>query len=129
MRIALIVLALGSLVACGDDDGDDTASGDCRVAEGGEVTLVAKSIKWDTECLEAPAGEPLTIVVDNQDRAVSHNLHVKDAPDEAKTELEAGPVTQRLDVTLDAGAYEYVCDIHPNMVGTLNMVEANPGET
>lgn len=127
MRLALVVLVVGVLAGCGDD-GDDAApagSSECREAEDGRVTIVADGIAWDTDCLQGPAGEPLTIVIDNQDDGVPHNLHVTDAPDDPKTELEPGPATQQLDVTLDAGDYEYVCDIHPNMVGTLMMVEAN----
>ena len=44
-----------------------------------------------------------------------------EAPDSPATELEPGPNTQSLDVTLTPGSYEYVCDLHPNMVGTLTV--------
>lgn len=126
-RWAVFASAAALLVACGDDD-DTAGSGGCRAAEGGEVTIVAKNIAWDTDCLEAPAGEPLTIIVDNQDRGLPHNIHLTDAPGGPKTELEPGLVTQELEVTLDAGSYQYLCDIHPNMVGTLTMTEANPAD-
>jgi plastocyanin len=125
------VLVMAALLAgCGDDGsaGDDGHASGCRSAEGGQVTVVADDIAWDVDCLEAPAGAPLTIVIDNQDDGVPHNMHVKDAPGGPKTDLEAGPVTQELDVTLDAGDYEFVCDIHPNMVGTLTMAEADPAD-
>lgn len=131
MRLAVVVLALGLLVGCGDDGDDATPAGspECREAEDGRVTIVADKVQWDTDCLRGPAGEPLTIVIDNQDKAVPHNLHITDAPANPKTELETGPVTQELEVTLDAGDYEFVCDIHPNMVGTLMMVEASSADT
>ena len=125
--VAVSVLALAGLAGCGGGGGDDPgASAGCRTAQDGRVEVVAKGVAWDTDCLEAPAGA-LTIVVDNRDDGVSHNLHLTDAPDGPKTDLEAGPVTQELDVSLDVGAYEYVCDIHPNMVGTLTVSDANPG--
>lgn len=113
------------LLACGGED-DPGPSAGCRTAEGGRVELVAKGVAWDTDCLEATAGE-LTIVVDNRDDGVNHNLHLTDAPDGPKTDLEPGPVRQELAVSLEAGAYEYVCDIHPNMVGTLTVSAAASG--
>jgi plastocyanin len=132
---ACAVLAAGSLLlgACGDDGGSSSSSGDtsttgqehgCAVAEGGAVTIVAKDLAWDVPCLQAPEGNPLTITVDNRDTGVNHNLHVKDLPGGPATELEAGPVTQRLELPsgLPAGEYAYVCDIHPNMTGTLELL-------
>ena len=52
---------------------------------------------------------------------MNHNVHLPDAPGSPATELEPGPVTQELDVDLAAGSYEYLCDLHPNMVGTLTV--------
>jgi len=122
MRLRLLILAAaGLLAACGDtgESGPTTTVG-CKVATDGRVTLVADDIRWDTDCLEATPGD-LTIVVDNQDDGVNHNLHLPDAPGSPATELEPGPSQQELDVTLDAGSYEFICDIHPNMVGTLTV--------
>ncbi|MEO7573717.1 MAG: cupredoxin domain-containing protein [Acidimicrobiales bacterium] len=117
---AALVLAL-ALGACGDTgEPDPPVAGGCKVAEGGEVTLVADDLLWDTDCLEAEPG-PLTIVVDNQDDGQNHNVHLPDAPTSPATDLELGPSRQELDVTLDAGAYEFICDLHPNMVGTLTV--------
>src|SRR3546814_429530 len=79
---------------------------------------------WEVDCLTAPSVEPLTVIVDNQDEGVNHNIHFTDAPEKPKTELEAGPVVQELEVDLEAGEYRFVCDIHPNMVGTLTMTDA-----
>jgi plastocyanin len=127
MRAAPLVAALvltGALVAgCGDGSEPTVAAG-CRVASEGEVTLVAEDVAWDTDCLRATPGA-LTIIMVNRDEGVQHNLHLPDAPDDPKTPLAAGAATQELDLTLDAGAYQYVCDIHPNMVGTLTVAAAN----
>jgi hypothetical protein len=123
MRGALLGLAAmavgGGVVGCGNDDDPTSAAGACRSAVDGMVTVKAADLAWDSDCLEGPADEPLTIVVENEDHGVNHNLHLTDAPDEPATELQPGPVRQQLEVTLPAGAYEYVCDIHPNMVGAL----------
>ncbi len=115
---AALVIALS---ACGgSDDAGPTTTVGCKDASQGRVTLVAEDIRWDTDCLRAEPG-PLTIEVDNQDEGVNHNVHLPDAPDSPATELEPGPVTEELDVTLAAGEYEYICDLHPNMVGTLTV--------
>ena len=82
------------------------------------MTLVAKDLEWNSDCLQAPAGA-LTIVVDNQDDGENHNLHLPTAPDSPATDLTQGPSTTELGVTLEAGTYEFICDIHPNMAGTL----------
>ena len=122
-----MVLPVGflALAACGDDDGG-SASGDCVDGTSGEVTIVAEDLAWSADCIDAVADEPLVITVDNQDDGVLHNLHLRDAPGEPATELEKGVVVQTLEVELPEGDYEYVCDIHPNMLGTLQMAPANP---
>jgi hypothetical protein len=111
--------------ACGGGDDDGAAGGGCLDGTAGEVTIVAKAIAWDADCIDATADEPLVISIDNRDVGVNHNFHLKDAPGKPKTELEPGPVVQELTVTLAAGSYAYVCDIHPNMVGTLEVADAS----
>ena len=128
MRLRLPVLAVALVVAaCGDTgEADPPTTVGCKDAVDGEVTLVAQDDnRWDTDCLRAPAGA-LTIVVDNQTDGENHNVHLPDAPGSPATELEQGPSTQELDVTLESGSYEYLCDLHTNMVGTLTVAEANP---
>jgi plastocyanin len=121
---AALVVAAGWLVAgCGDGSEPTVAAG-CHVASGGEVTVVAEDLAWDTDCLEATPGA-LTIVVVNRDEGVQHNLHLPDAPEDPKTPLAPGASTQELDLTLEAGAYRYLCDIHPNMVGMLKVAAAS----
>lgn len=123
MRPLLVLVLAGSLVAgCGDTGGGDDppAAGGCKVAEDGRVTLVADDVRWDTDCLQAEPGE-LTIEVDNHDDGVNHNVHLPDHPESPATALEAGPSREELVVEVEAGAYEFICDIHPNMVGTLTV--------
>ncbi len=120
--VGLAGLAALAVVGCGDTGGGDDppVAGGCKVAEGGQVTLVADDVRWDTDCLEAEPGA-LTIVVDNRDDGVNHNVHLPDHPTSPATELELGPSRQELVVEVEAGAYEFICDIHPNMLGTLTV--------
>lgn len=126
-----MVFSIGvlALAGCGDDDAGGSASGDCLDGTSGEVTIVAEDIAWDADCIDAIADEDLVITIDNRDDGVLHNFHLRDAPGEPTTELEEGPITQTLEVNLPEGDYEYICDIHPNMLGTLRMAPANPAGT
>jgi plastocyanin len=132
LALPVVVLLVVS-AACGDDGGssgadDDptvsTQPSDCAVAEAHRVTIVAKDLAWSTDCIQAPEGVALTVVVDNQDDGVNHDLHITGLPGQPATPLEAGKVTQELDLGSDltAGRYDFVCDIHPNMTGTLEVL-------
>lgn len=119
----VLALGLGSvllfgLAACGSDS-DDSSGGSSDAAAQGDVVLTADNIAWSTDELEAPADTDFTIVVDNQDAGVQHNLDIKDT--DFKTDLEAGVTQQTLQINLPAGEYSYVCDLHPNMTGTLTV--------
>ena len=84
-----------------------------------DVVVVAEDMAFDPDEVRVAAGEPVTIVIDNRDEGVNHNIHVEDAPAPNKTALERGVSQQSLTVTLEAGEYDFVCDIHPNMTGTM----------
>ena len=118
--VLALVLAIGS-AGCGDggETSPSTTVG-CKDAASGRVTLVADDLRWDTDCLRAGPGA-LTIEVDNRDDGQNHNVHLPDAPGAPATALEQGPSRQELDVDLGPGDYEFLCDLHPNMVGTLTV--------
>jgi plastocyanin len=130
-RLVLAVLvALGGASACADDgygDGgpiDGRPTGACRTVDAGGLTLVARDSAWVPDCAEVVAG-PLVIVVENEDDGVNHNIRLPSAPGSPATELQVGPSRQELEVTLEPGEYEFVCDLHPDMVGTLDVVAAS----
>ncbi len=120
-RLVSLCLAVVLVGACGDtEEGEPATTVGCKEARGGEVTLVADDLRWDTDCLRSTPG-PLTIAVDNRDEGQNHNVHLPTAEGSPATDLEQGPSEQELEVDLPAGSYEYVCDLHPNMVGTLTV--------
>lgn len=91
------------------------------------LDIVALGIAFDTNCLVAPAGEAFQINFDNQDDAIPHNVSVY-TEQGGDTIFQDAPfpgvkaVTYDVD-PLDAGSYFFICDVHPNMTGTLAAVE------
>jgi plastocyanin len=98
------------------------------VAEGGAggptLTVVAEDIAFDTDRIELPADTPATIVLENRDAGVLHNISIyaDDTLAEVlfKGELITGPATIEYRIPpLPPGEYYFHCDVHPNMNGTV----------
>lgn len=85
------------------------------------AVIVAVNIAFEPAVVTVPAGQPLTFTLRNQDQGVPHDLVIKDANGNelAKTEIITGPAEAQIGATLAAGAYAFVCTIHPNMTGTI----------
>ena len=78
-----------------------TAPSDCTKIVGGKVTLVARNLQWNTDCLRGAAGEDVAFTVKLEDEGVKHDLEVfGQGIERAKTPLEAGRPPRRLDVRL-----------------------------
>jgi plastocyanin len=123
-----VALLVAGLAACGGDDGGTTAKEHgCAVVKDGVVTIVAKDLAWSVDCIQAPKDTAFTVVVGNKDDGVNHDFQLALDDEVLRTPLEAGPVVQRLEVpALDAGEHTYICDVHPNMTGTLEILEQLP---
>lgn len=130
-----IVVAVGLLAGCLGDDDDElstpTTSAAAESAVPRELRVVGRENRFDVESLTAPAGVGFSIVFDNRDARITHNVAVyRSGPPAkdlvAKTDVEAGPTTQRLKVpALDPGRYFYQCDLHPTtMTGTLMVISS-----
>jgi plastocyanin len=84
------------------------------------IVVVAKDIAFSPTEVAVPAGEPVTIVLDNQEDA-PHNIAIKDSTgaDVFKGEIVTKkPVTYQIPA-LRAGSYPFICEVHPNMTGTI----------
>jgi plastocyanin len=122
----VVVAALApALVGCGSGGGSSSSgpstTGGCTTVAQGRVTITAKDLAWDPPCVLASVGSEVIVKVVNADKGVDHDLHLKDAPGDPKTPLDAGPATHQLEVALPRGTYHYVCDVHPAMVGVLRV--------
>jgi plastocyanin len=117
MRPTAVLLAvlLAALAGCGSGGGIEGPF------TGASVTLRAVGIAWEPTSLTLPANTPLRIVLQNDDEGIPHNVRVFQGEQVfgtsptvrgiATTEVRFGP--------LPAARYQFVCDVHPDMIGTL----------
>lgn len=91
---------------------------------GPSVTVTAQNVAFDTDTITLPADTASTIVFDNQDAGIQHNIAIF-ADDTMATvlfrgELVTGPGKAEYQIPpLPAGEYYFHCDVHPNMNGTV----------
>jgi plastocyanin len=119
------LLALAAvLAAC---SGASAAQGTTSPAAAGSpsgdaVTVVAKDLNFVTPAVNAKAGAAFSLVFDNQDGA-PHNIAILDA---SAAKVFKGEIVSSQKVTyqvpaLAAGTYGFICEVHPNMKGTITV--------
>jgi plastocyanin len=89
---------------------------------GATLHISAQNIAFDTDHLEAPAGQAFVLEFDNNDPGVPHNVDIRDAngTNVFKGQIITGPAKVSYQVpALAAGSYTFACDVHPDMTGTL----------
>ncbi len=122
-RLTALTAALLALSACGaSDDPGSSSAPDGPVSE---ITITSPDLSFDIEAFEVAVGEPVTITYENAQDGVAHNIRVDTGgEDEPVTEVERGVATQELTFTLDEpGEVAYLCDVHPQMRGTITASE------
>jgi len=117
--------AEGSGDASGAPESAAPSAGESPSASGGEgqVTLGAEAVEFDTDQLTIPADQPFQLVFDNRDTGVQHNVSIYESiggPNLFQGELFPGPESRTYEVpAIPAGEWVFVCDVHPNMTGTV----------
>ncbi len=110
-----------------------STGGSASPSSGGAALTVtapvgAATAGFDPKTLDATGGAPFTLVFDNQDNTAPHNLVIHN-PDgstvavQGDTAFFTGPGERTYQVpALTAGAYTYICEIHPTtMIGDLTV--------
>ena len=121
-----VVLALG---ACGGSDdptmGGASANASC-VPGGDRLVVSSQDIKFDPECLAAPADRPFSIVFANKEN-LPHDIDVVKADDSSQKLFDGEIFSGRKTVTyqvppLPPGRYTFECSVHrAQMHGTLRV--------
>ena len=91
---------------------------------GDAVVISAVGISFEQKEVSAPADAPFVLRFDNRDAGIPHNVEIKDSMGMAvfKGEVFNGLAKKDYQVSaLAAGTYQFVCTVHPNMVGTLKV--------
>ena len=92
--------------------------------DSGAIRISAVGIAFEQAEVNVPAGEPFQIEFANNDPGIPHNVAIhRESPTGQEVfqgEIFNGVETRTYDVpAIDAGAYAFVCTVHPNMVGTM----------
>jgi len=99
------------------------SAGPSASASAAVVDISAVNIAFEQTAVTAPADVPFTIHFNNKE-AVPHNVAIKDVggAQQFNGDLVTGPAEVDYAVpALQAGAYTFVCIVHPNMTGTLTV--------
>lgn len=127
--LGLIVIASLVLAACGGGaespssapGGDNAAGGTVSVVDGA-VDISAADLAFDASVIQATAGEAFTVSFTNNE-ALPHNFSVytEEGGDRiAQGEIINEGVTDEIEIdALEPGEYYFVCDLHPEMNGTI----------
>lgn len=86
------------------------------------LDISARNLAFDTDLLQAPAGQAFVLEFANNDPGIPHNVEIRDANGTSvfRGQIITGPSTVSYQVPpLAAGSYVFVCDVHPTMTGTL----------
>lgn len=121
LTFGLVVLA-AVLAACSNTSAAPTTTSQPPAGgnAGDAVTVVAKDIAFKNPDVAVKAGAPVQIVLDNQDGA-PHNIAISDANGQGvfKGEIVSNSKVTYSVPALAAGTYTFICEVHPNMKGTI----------
>jgi len=141
LRVVILISALltFALVACGDDD----TGGDGTAAENGEAAAETEPTPPPEENAPAPSGEavrsakvqmvdysfePPTVTIQTGGKVIWQNegeeAHTATAEDGSfdTAIVEPGKLKSETASFKEPGTFTYICEIHPEMTGTVEVV-------
>ncbi len=127
LSIVLPGLLVLILAACaGGNGGAATPGADENGGEGDTsdaITVTAADLAFDTDQIDAPAGEAFIIEFVNDD-TVPHNIAIYADESKSQTLFEGEIINGGERITyqvpaLDAGDYYFDCQVHPDMNGSV----------
>ena len=89
-----------------------------------DVTLTARNVLFVEPSFTGPADVPFTMAFVNDDSGSPHNVELRDGAGASvyKGEIFPGVATKVYDIpALPAGAYTFLCTVHPSMTGSATL--------
>jgi plastocyanin len=124
MKRLTLILGLGALAAVlaacsGSSAGTAAPAGS---VDPNAIVVTVKNLAFSPTEVSAPADAPFAIVFDNQE-GVPHNMAISDS---TGTNVFKGEIVSNQKVTysvpaLAAGSYPFLCEVHPDMKGTITV--------
>jgi len=121
LTLGLLTLA-AVLAACSGASAapESTTTPPAGGPSGAAVTVVAKDLKFVQTAMSVKSGSAFAIDFDNKDGA-PHNVAISDA---SGASVFKGEIVSSKQVTyqvpaLAAGTYKFICEVHPDMKGTI----------
>ena len=122
-----VLLLVGVVLQAGWLPPRDVSGGDGATASGvpeADVVVHAKNLAFAETSLTAPADQPFTLALVNEDAGTPHNVEFTDGGGTSvyKGEIFPGVETRVYDVpALPSGTYTFLCTVHPSMTGSATL--------
>jgi plastocyanin len=118
-RLFVAGVALAALLAACGSDND---AGSSPTPADADATIAARQMAFETDTLTVPAGESFTLLFENLE-AMPHNVAIYTDASRSEAIFVGDTISDTQIVyeipALDAGEYYFVCDLHPDMNGTV----------
>lgn len=120
LGLGIAALAIATAACSGATAAPASDSPAAPAPAGDAIVIVAKDLAFQPTAVTIPADAPVSIVLDNQDSA-PHNIAIADASGASifKGEIVSSAKVTNAVPALAAGAYPFICEVHPNMTGTI----------
>ncbi len=122
LGLALVALAAATAACTSGASGATAVPTDpgASAPAGSGIVVVSKDLKFVPTSVSVPADEAFEMVLDNQE-AAPHNIAISDA---SGASVFKGEIVSSAKVTyaipaLAAGSYPFICEVHPDMKGTI----------
>jgi plastocyanin len=94
---------------------------------GTNLRIVAQNLRFNRDCLAAPAGQAFILTLDNEENGIPHNVSIYPNGQKSRALFKGEIVTGVQSTTyqvrgLPAGIYFFQCDVHPDMNGAFVVV-------
>ena len=126
-----VVCALAGLALLGAACSSGTSSSSLKQMatcspSGSALRIQAQNLHFDRNCLAAPANQPFTITLNNQENGIPHNVSIYPNGQAGNALFKGGIVTGVQSTVyrvqgLSAGRYYFQCDVDPDMNGVLRI--------